>query len=155
MEQPKGWTYIPRQAKPYSVKISINGEHTYIGAFATEEEAHAEYLKAREAHPMQPKNGGTKPGYRHPRKECDICHESYADHVFNRHYKACKRKANTKPLKPFRRNRVISYKGEMKTIAEVLAITGVPVSVVRQRYYYGWSDKRLFTQSRKFAKKEN
>ena len=59
--KPKGWSIDNRHpTKPYSGRLMINGVSTYLGHFATEEEAHEEYLKAREANPLLPKTNGRK-----------------------------------------------------------------------------------------------
>lgn len=148
----KGWTYRPDQIKPYSVQISVNGKKVYLGSFATEEEAHKVAMKAREANPKQFSKGGRKPGFRHPKKPCDICGIDYTVPNLDIHRKACKKKAALKALKHFSKNMVVTYKGQQKSIAEFSEITGVSLSTVRERFYNGWSINRLFNP---VHKKEN
>lgn len=91
---PKGYTYSKKNTyRPYVVQISINSKLVYLGSFATEEEAREAYTKERAANPVSLKNGGRKPGFRHPTKPCDVCKEHYAVPNLARHRVGCERKA--------------------------------------------------------------
>ena len=56
MKKAKGCTYHKKNKK-WMAQISVNKEHKYLGSFATEQEAHIAYLKAKqELHPFYVKD---------------------------------------------------------------------------------------------------
>jgi hypothetical protein len=57
MKKAKGYSYHKKNKK-WMAQISVNKEHKYLGSFATEQEAHVAYLKAKqELHPFYVKDG--------------------------------------------------------------------------------------------------
>lgn len=98
---PKGYTIDRNRLKtPYMAQLTLNGHHTYLGHFATAEEAHEAYLKKREENPRLPRSGGQKEGFQHPRKVCDLCEYDWAVSKFEMHRKACERRHEQKRNSP-------------------------------------------------------
>ena len=85
MKSPKGWTLDKYcRPKPYMVQLTIKGKKAYVGHFATEEEAHAAYLKVRAENPPSRRSGG--------RKQCGICKEEYTISKLKIHVRSCAKK---------------------------------------------------------------
>ena len=118
MSEPKGWSIDKRRkSRPYKAQIVINNQIEFLGYHDTPEEAHAAFVKVREANPRLPHSGGAKKGtYTPPRKICPNCKMDYAKTKYTMHYEACIRDyhegRNSWRLAPRRKKKQYIKKGD-------------------------------------------